>query len=318
MPKFSIIIPVYNVAPYLRECLDSVLAQTFTDWECLCVNDGSTDESGAILDEYAAKDSRFRVFHKPNGGVSSARNLALDNAKGQWILFLDGDDFYTKNGVLNILSDALSEQNKRDLLYFRKERFFTNCKLMQKKKDHEKRMMSNSFNNFPCELYHVGFCDCVYHREILNSIRFKPFVLGEDLIFFNEYLLKIGNVFFLDEVLYSYRIREGSATASFSFEKLNSLLRIRAILLDLYQQNPQRIPDAWFFLLSRFLKWGFPKVVYQNRKKITKSEVLRLAELWKIVLQEFKFFKNPLLESVLFFRTIGFLRTFITQARRKI
>ena len=95
LPFFSIIIPVYNVAPYLRECLDSVLAQTYLNWECLCVDDGSTDESGAILDEYAQKDFRFRVFHKPNGGVSAARNLALDNAKGEWIGFLDGDDVWT-------------------------------------------------------------------------------------------------------------------------------------------------------------------------------------------------------------------------------
>ena len=76
-PFFSIIIPVYNVAPYLRECLDSVLAQTYPNWECLCVNDGSTDGSSAILDEYAEKDSRFRVFHKTNGGVSAARNISL-------------------------------------------------------------------------------------------------------------------------------------------------------------------------------------------------------------------------------------------------
>ena len=93
-PFFSIIIPVYNVAPYLRECLDSVLAQTFTDWECLCVDDGSADESGSILDEYAQRDSRFLVFPKKNGGVSAARNLALDNAKGEWICFLDGDDVW--------------------------------------------------------------------------------------------------------------------------------------------------------------------------------------------------------------------------------
>ena len=70
-PFFSVIIPVYNVAPYLRECLDSVLKQTFTDWEAICVDDGSTDESGAILDEYAAKDKRFRVIHQANAGVSA-------------------------------------------------------------------------------------------------------------------------------------------------------------------------------------------------------------------------------------------------------
>jgi len=91
-PFFSIIIPVYNVAPYLRECLDSVLAQTFTDWEAICVDDGSTDGSGAILDEYAAKDRRFRVIRQPNAGVSAARNVSLDMAKGEVVCFCDADD----------------------------------------------------------------------------------------------------------------------------------------------------------------------------------------------------------------------------------
>ena len=91
-PFFSIIIPVYNVAPYLRECLDSVLAQTFTNWEAICVDDGSTDGSGVILDEYAHKDNRFKVLHRANGGVSVARNAALKVVVGEWITFLDGDD----------------------------------------------------------------------------------------------------------------------------------------------------------------------------------------------------------------------------------
>lgn len=91
-PAFSIIIPVYNVVPYLRECLDSVLAQTFTDWEAICVDDGSTDGSGAILDEYSDKDGRFKVIHQKNAGVSAARNAALEAAVGEWITFLDADD----------------------------------------------------------------------------------------------------------------------------------------------------------------------------------------------------------------------------------
>lgn len=99
MPKFSIIIPVYNVAPYLRECLDSVLAQTFADWEAICVDDGSTDESGAILDEYAAKDTRFKVLHRHNAGVSVARNIALDVLHGEWFLFLDSDDCIRENAL---------------------------------------------------------------------------------------------------------------------------------------------------------------------------------------------------------------------------
>lgn len=94
---FSIIIPVYNVAPYLRECLDSVLAQTFTDWEAICIDDGSTDGSGAILDEYAAKDKRFRVIHQKNAGVGAARNLGIDTAGGEYVTFLDGDDAYDRS-----------------------------------------------------------------------------------------------------------------------------------------------------------------------------------------------------------------------------
>ena len=108
-PFFSIIIPVYNVAPYLRECLDSVLAQTFTDWEAICVDDGSTDGSGSILDEYAARDSRFRIIHQPNAGVSAARNKGLDVAKGEWVAFLDGDDIWEKSW-LNAVADAIEPE----------------------------------------------------------------------------------------------------------------------------------------------------------------------------------------------------------------
>ncbi len=114
MPYFSIIVPVYNVAPYLREALDSVLAQTFTDWECLCVDDGSTDGSSAILDEYAAKDARFRVWHKENGGVSSARNLGLDNARGEYIGFLDPDDILMPERFA--LAHQILVEKKVDLL----------------------------------------------------------------------------------------------------------------------------------------------------------------------------------------------------------
>ena len=103
---FSIIIPVYNVAPYLRECLDSVLAQTFGDWEALCVDDGSTDGSGAILDEYAAKDSRFKVIHQTNAGVSAARNKGLDEARGEWVGFLDADDVWANEWLSEIAAEA--------------------------------------------------------------------------------------------------------------------------------------------------------------------------------------------------------------------
>lgn len=92
MPKVSVIVPVYKAENYLRRCVDSILAQTFTDWECILVDDGSPDGSGEICDEYAQKDARIRVIHKENGGVSSARNMALGKISAKWLTFVDSDD----------------------------------------------------------------------------------------------------------------------------------------------------------------------------------------------------------------------------------
>ena len=105
MPQVSVIVPIYNAEKFLHRCIDSILAQTYTDFELILINDGSKDNSGAICDEYAINNSCVRVFHKKNGGVSTARNLGLDNAKGKWITFIDSDDyvdadflnFYIKN-----------------------------------------------------------------------------------------------------------------------------------------------------------------------------------------------------------------------------
>ena len=89
----SIIVPIYKAEAFIARCIDSILVQTYQDWELLLVDDGSPDDSGKICDEYAAKDARIQVFHKPNGGVSSARNLGLKKAIGDWVSFIDADDY---------------------------------------------------------------------------------------------------------------------------------------------------------------------------------------------------------------------------------
>lgn len=103
----SVITPVYNTAQYLDECIGSILSQSMTDFELLLIDDGSTDGSGAICDRYAEKDKRIRVFHIPNGGVSAARNLGLDNARGEFVVFVDSDDRITPDH-LRQLADAIS------------------------------------------------------------------------------------------------------------------------------------------------------------------------------------------------------------------
>lgn len=102
-PQVSIIVPVYNVEKYLHQCLDSILAQTFTDWECLLVDDGSEDDSGMICDEYAGRDNRFVVVHKPNEGVAKARITAFEHSKAEWITFIDSDDYVSSDYLEKLL-----------------------------------------------------------------------------------------------------------------------------------------------------------------------------------------------------------------------
>ena len=227
-PFFSIIVPVYNVAPYLRECLDSVLAQTFTDWECLCVDDGSTDESGAILDEYAQRDARFRIFHKKNGGVSSARNLALGNAKGNWIWFVDGDDAIAPY-ALNVLQEKLN--------------CYPEAKAITLEIVGERINLENAFSTFAQE----GTCQFIaerrnedilefsitatllLHRATIGILRFPSFRLGEDGLFALEYYSKIKSWIKTDFKLYFYRDRLTSvchekASAALVTEWLKSYL----------------------------------------------------------------------------------------------
>lgn len=121
-PKISIIIPMYNVEKYLRRCLDSVLHQTFTDWQAICVDDGSPDKSGEIAEEYASRDKRFVVVHKENGGLSDARNAGLPKATGEYIMYLDSDDFIHPQTME--IAYNLAQKNKSDIVSFTYDRFY--------------------------------------------------------------------------------------------------------------------------------------------------------------------------------------------------
>ena len=121
-PKISIIIPMWGVEKYLRRCLDSVQNQTFKEWQAICVDDGSPDKSGVIAEEYAAKDSRFVVVHKENGGLSDARNAGLPYAKGDYIMYLDSDDFIHPQ-TMEIAYRAIKD-NKSDIASFSYDRFY--------------------------------------------------------------------------------------------------------------------------------------------------------------------------------------------------
>lgn len=231
-PKFSIIIPVYNVAPYLRECLDSVLSQTIEDFEVLAVDDGSTDGSGQIVDEYAVKDQRITVLHKGNSGVSSARNAGIDLAKGDYLCFVDGDDIVSPSYIQDLyeaMGDADSSMGgfKTFGLSDKPGRIVVP----------EKRMVDTLEENL-IRFYDVH--NTLAQRYLWNRM-FKASVIREHQILFREdiyykedglfviqYLCRSnGRVSVLNSVLYNYRRTHngaiGTVSSGFNEKQLSNL-----------------------------------------------------------------------------------------------
>lgn len=201
MPTISVIVPVYNVEKYLRCCVDSILAQTFTDIEVLLVDDGSTDGSGAICDEYAQKDSRVRVFHKANGGVSSARNLGLDEAVGEWIMFVDSDDTVDPLICEVLLSHAVDGI----MPVCRLRRYREECaNTVVETEIYSTTYSICEFDRFPAP----GPVAKLYKRTIIGeNQRFnEKYSFAEDALFNLEYYCKIHGFTIIHNTLYNYRI----------------------------------------------------------------------------------------------------------------
>lgn len=153
MIRFSIIVPIYKVERYLKTCIDSILTQTFSDFEVILVDDGSPDLCGKICNDYAENDLRIKVLHKANGGLSSARNAGLDIAIGEYIIFIDSDDFWDDNTALENINKNLTE-TKADLLIFPAKRYYEDknkvsslhCSVCPAKLDHACRCKSGHGN----------------------------------------------------------------------------------------------------------------------------------------------------------------------------
>ena len=218
-PLISIIIPVYNVEAYLRQCLDSILMQEMTDWEAILVDDGSPDGSGAICDEYAAGDPRIKVFHKANGGVSSARNLGLEVAKGEWIVFVDSDDKIEK-GFLEI------EDVSADIIQKGYDNIDADGNLLGK---HD--IVSNVEFNKEIDILYMfvnyrnnALWDKLISRGIIGDLRFNEKVkIGEDFLFFLSLIPKVKKYVFSPQGKYLYRRLPNSAMSQINKDVANRL-----------------------------------------------------------------------------------------------
>lgn len=203
-PKISVIVPVYNVEKYLNRCIDSILAQTFKDFEVLLIDDGSTDQSGKICDEYAEKDERVRVFHKKNGGVASARQLGTEKARGEYSIHTDGDD-WIEAMMLEQMYNAITN-NKSDILI---ADFFIDAKGKSKYTEQQSISMK------PLDVLRNILCGqlmgCLWNKLIRHSL-YKTYDIYfieninyyEDVLVLAQLLQNDIKITFLHEAFYHY------------------------------------------------------------------------------------------------------------------
>ena len=239
---FSVIVPVYNVEKYLNECIDSILSQSFTDFELILVDDGSNDLSGKICDDYAQKDNRVKVFHKPNGGQSTARNLGIQNATGQYAVFLDSDDFISDCDFLLDLKFRIKANT--DIVVFRYRKYYKNrtdeCGIY---------LPEDSFNDKVATLKNLVmrdafFCSCwskCTRMSILkeNNIVFDENLSCEDMDWYYSVVSKSNSFEIINKPYINYRQRENSVTSTFNSKSFDDYI----FTISKWQNNFYAIED---------------------------------------------------------------------------
>ena len=244
MVEISVIIPCYNVEEYVGECLDSVINQTFTDLEILCINDGSSDGTLAILESYAQKDSRIKIFSQKNRGLSASRNFGIDVAQGEYIAFIDADDYFDLT-TFEQLYGLSRGRHKPDVIFFKLIDFCDDTKEMYNRPYFDMEFLKDAvgdkvfcWRDISDILLRLSVTapGKLFHHEVINDIRFPEGLIFEDNPFFIEMMFKAKRVYFHDEYLYYRRIRQDSITQSKTIKFADSLI-IHDLIIDVIRKN---------------------------------------------------------------------------------
>lgn len=236
-PQVSVIVPIYNVEKYLHKCVDSILKQTLTDFEIILIDDGSTDNSYKICHEYALKESRIQVLHKENAGVSSARNLGLDNAKGEYIIFIDADDWILEDMLQNMYEKAIADN--ADIVYSDLKILFnehTEVLHIAKYDSNKVNMLNNFIKSTFGTVVGMLIKRSLYES---NQVRFPIGVkFCEDFYVAVRLMLYSEKICYIPMTSYCYnRQNETSASYSFSQEQSNSVQWVFMDTIDLFQKK---------------------------------------------------------------------------------
>lgn len=243
----SVIVPVYNAGRFVDEAVASVTAQTFADWELILVDDGSTDDSGRRCDEAAASDSRIRVIHKPNGGLSDARNAGIDAARGEWITFLDADDRLDPRALELMTAEAASTRAEVVCADFYASADASAAPAdMAKAYSHETVTGREAVRRM---LYQSGgpsssMCGRLYARALWRNLRFRKGTWYEDLDIFYRLMLRSRGVALMPGRLYLYRVHPGSFTQQWSKRRMDVLDVCDRMVDYLGRHYPELAPAA--------------------------------------------------------------------------
>lgn len=302
-PLISIIVPCYNIEKYISKTLESVRNQTFQNFEIILIDDGSKDNTGKILDDYSKKDKRIKVIHKINEGVSQARNIGIENAVGEYIYFLDGDDLIEKN--LLERANEVFKNNKVEIFSFGFNMVYENEEIKRKyssEKYNNQVMKSKEFLSlFFTKKIGQHMCFFIVKRELVqNKIFFtKGLERGEDLEFQIKMLLRDNSVYYDKTSFFKYVSRDGSVVQSkvklniFNF--LEVLENFRKDIKDkkLKKDLEYFFITYYFYTLKEMALKGYTEEVYQQARQILKKYEYILGTL------KFKFSKNYIKMKVL-------------------
>lgn len=290
MPTLSIIIPVYNVEPYLDECIRSVSRQSFHDIEIICVDDGSTDRSPIILDQWSQSDNRIKVIHKTNSGVSSSRNVGLRSAKGRYVTFVDADD-YVRDDIY-LVSQKLIDNNNLDILIFAFESIPNNYivktgfPINQVLSYHQLFSSNSRIQSRNALCYNWRF---VFRADILkdNSIFFDESIsIGEDMVFNIEAICHAKRIMAIDDALYFYRRNNPNSAMSKGYkpgleDSLHRMYQHKLRQLKDYQLDIHNsyVNDLAIYTVSVYLKMLLDNLYSLKSGKCHSNEIKRILSL---------------------------------------
>ena len=288
--KISVIVPVYNVEAYLERCVESILQQTYTHFELILINDGSTDSSGQICDHLASQYENIKVYHIGNAGVSNARNMGIQLATGSWVTFIDSDDFVTQD-YLATLASAVEGVNVGFViapLHHIKNGIVTDLpphsgktELWSTEETMKELLMTTRTSFFPVAK--------LFKRDLLADEKFNTnYHLAEDALFLTELLLKTRcSSVFIDKPIYYYDHREGSATTSVNQHVFDTIEVYKHIIAQVSQAFPDLKPElknreCWSYITV------YDKIIFTSSEEYQKEKaelrtwiVQHRREIWK-------------------------------------